>query len=140
MNEYSKQEISELLHRTAYLVDQKDLAGLAGCFHEDATFHIEIAGVEQVSKYSGHSQIMQLMQGTMNAQSHVGRHVISNVWYESVEDDRATVVSYMILAATANGETKVLTTGVYRDDVVKAVDDDGGWVLMNRFLHLDSSP
>ena len=139
MDGYNKQLISELLYRAAYMVDHKNLAELADCFHEDATFHLEIAGVEKVSEFSGRPEIMQLMQGTMNAQSHVGRHVISNLWYENIDDTHATVVSYMSLAATANGETKLLTTGVYRDDVVKA-GDDGGWVLMNRFLHLDSSP
>ena len=46
------------------------------------------------------------------------------------------VTSYLPLFATENAETKLLTTGVYRDQVGQI---DGEWRITRRHIDLDSA-
>ncbi len=130
----AREDIVELLHRSAYALDQKDLPMLEACFHVDASFTLVIAGVDEPSAFAGRDAIMGLMQGALDAQTDERKHVISNVWYESQTDGEALVVSYLTLMATENGATNLITTGIYRDRVVRT---DTGWVLADRHLTID---
>ncbi len=136
MEGYAKQQISELLARAAYALDLKQAAALQACFHKDARFSLEIAGVDEVQTFAGAGEIMGLMQGAWDAQTDERRHVISNLFYTRTAEANATVVSYLTLTATENGEIRLVTTGVYTDQVAK-VGIDGGWQLMDRYLRLD---
>jgi 3-phenylpropionate/cinnamic acid dioxygenase small subunit len=132
--EQTKEQIAELLYRSAYALDHKDLDGLAACFHQDARFNLTIDGVAEASEFKGLEAIMSLMKGALDVQTDVRRHSISNVWYRSFTEEAATVVSYLTLMATEHGETKLITTGVYTDQVTKV---DGTWVVVDRDLYLD---
>lgn len=134
MDATTKTQISELLHRSAYALDHKDLSALASCFHQQASFRLVIEGVEEVSQFNGLDEIMGLMKGALDAQTDVRRHVVSNIWFEDEGADEATVVSYLSLMATENGVTQLITTGIYRDVVVASED---GWLLSQRHLQLD---
>ena len=131
-----KEQIAELLYRSAYALDHKDLDTLAACFHDDARFKLTIDGVADASEFTGLQDIMSLMKGALDVQTDVRRHSISNIWYKSATEETATVVSYLTLMATENGETKLITTGVYTDQVAKS-QADGAWVLVDRDLYLD---
>ena len=130
----ARDDIAELLSRSAYALDQKDLSALEAGFHADASFTLVIDGVDEPSVFEGRDAIMGLMKGALDAQTDVRKHVISNVWYESESEAEATVVSYLTLMATENGVTQLITTGIYRDRVVL---DDGGWLVAARHLTLD---
>ncbi len=130
----AREEIAELLSRSAFALDQKDLATLEAGFHADATFTLVIDGVDEPSVFEGREAIMGLMKGALDAQTDVRKHVISNVWHESEGADEAVVVSYLTLMATENGATELITTGIYRDRVVLA---DAGWLVADRHLTLD---
>ena len=130
----AREGIVELLNRSAFALDQKDLPMLEACFHADADFTLVIAGVDEPSVFSGREAIMGLMKGALDAQTDVRKHVISNFWYESEADEEATIVSYLTLMATEHGETNLITTGVYRDRVVR---EGSGWLLADRHLTLD---
>ena len=135
MDNNANQQIVGLLHRSAYALDHKDLTALAACFHEDARFRLTIEGVAEVSEFKGQAEIMSLMKGALDVQTDVRRHSITNIWYESSAQETATVISYLTLMATEHGETKLITTGVYTDQVAKGAD--GEWVLTDRDLYLD---
>ena len=134
MDAESKGQIVELLHRSAYALDHKDLDTLARCFDAAATFRLAIDGVDEVSEFSGLEAIMGLMKGALDAQTDVRRHVVSNIWFEAAGASEATVVSYLSLMATENGETQLITTGIYRDVVT---NHSGDWLISARDLQLD---
>ncbi|MEL7045169.1 MAG: nuclear transport factor 2 family protein [Pseudomonadota bacterium] len=130
-----KHAILELLARSAYAYDERKLDMLEACFTQDAAFSIQIAGApELMGPFEGREAIMGLYRGSLEAQTDVRRHVVSNVLFES-EGDEPEVVSYLTLFATEDGAAKLLCTGVYRDQVQRKSD---GWAIHRRHLDLDS--
>ncbi len=134
MDTTDKLMIAELLARSAYGLDAKNLDTLEACFTQSATFTLAIEGVAEVSQFSGRDEIMGLFKGALDVQTDERKHVISNIWYADESDNAATVVSYLSLFATENGLTILVTTGLYTDKVVK---QDGRWLIEGRDLKLD---
>lgn len=130
-----KLAVHELLSRASLCYDLKDLDGLMACFAPDATMAVRIVD-ENAGSFVGREAIREMMRNTIQVQTDVRRHVISNVLFEESDDERARVVSYLTLLATENGELRVLATGTYRDVVVHT---EGQWLLAERDLHLDRS-
>lgn len=133
--------IAELLARAAYALDEREDAMLSACFSEDACFSLRIAGGELVGPFEGREAIMGLMRGAWESQTDKRRHVVSNVFYaeggEPAQRAGAVVVrSYLTLLATENGESHLLSAGVYRDEVLAGAD---GWQLVRRHLDLDKA-
>ncbi len=131
-----KLAIHELLSKASYAYDARDLDMLAACFTPDATLTMRIAGGDLVGPFDGRDAIMGLMGGSMAEQTDVRRHVVSNIFFDDSADGTA-VKSFLTLVATENGETRVLSTGVYHDTVV--ADDAGAWRLAQRYIELDNS-
>lgn len=129
-----KQAISELLSRSAYALDMRLADMLAACFAEDAQFTLKIADAELVGPFVNRDGIMALMTGSFEEQTDQRRHVVSNVFFESEGADRATVVSNLTLMGTEAGTIRLISAGVYRDEVLKR---DGQWQLYRRHLDLD---
>ena len=128
-----KLEIHELLSRAAYAYDEREIAMLGACFSEQASFCVRIFGGDLIGLFESKSGIMGLMTGSMSEQTDVRRHVISNIFFE-VADDRTVVISNLTLMGTENDDIKLLSSGVYRDEVIK---ENGQWCLANRYLELD---
>lgn len=134
MKNKHKLAIQELLSRAAYGLDMRDLDMLASSFAADGVFTMRIAGGEVVGPFEGRDGIMALMTGSMEEQTDQRRHNIGNVFFEEEGNNAAVVVSNVALFATENGEVRLITTGVYRDKVVR-VDND--WQLQHRHVDLD---
>ncbi len=126
--------ISELLNRMAYYYDEGHLDDLAASFAEDAVMSMRIAGGDLVGPFEGRDNIMELYRNAKSTQTDVRRHDITNLFFDASGDVIATT-SYLTLFATEHGETKLLTTGVYRDEVAKR---DGEWKITRRHIDLDS--
>ena len=129
-----KLAIHELLSRTAYAYDEKDLDMLEGCFTEDVSFTIQISGADKMGPFEGRDAVMTLYRDSMAAQTDVRRHVTTNMFFES-EGTEPQIISNLTLFATENGETRLLSAGVYRDTVRRSGDT---WLLCKRHLDLDS--
>ena len=127
--------ISELLNRMAYFYDDNHLDDLAACFAPDAVMSMQIAGGDMVGPFEGRDRIMGLYRGAKASQTDVRRHDITNIMFDASGDTLA-VTSYLTLFATENAETKLLTTGVYRDQVGQI---DGEWKITKRHIDLDSA-
>ena len=127
--------ISELLNRMAYYYDEGHLDDLAACFAEDATMSMQIAGGDMVGPFEGRDGLMELYRGAKSTQTDVRRHDITNILIDT-SGDTLTVTSYLTLFATENAETKLLTTGVYRDQVAQL---NGEWKIVKRHIDLDSA-
>lgn len=134
MDAEQKLEIHELLNRAAYSFDEHDLEMLEACFTEDATMLVNIADGSVYGPFEGREAIMGLLSGTLEAQTDTRRHIISNIFFENAGADSATVVSQVVLAATEDGEIRLITSGIYRD-VVRRID--GGWQIADRRLNLE---
>jgi len=133
INIEEKLEIHELLSRAAYAYDEREIGMLEACFAEQASFSMRIAGGDLIGPFESKSGIMDLMTGSMAEQTDVRRHVISNIFFE-VADDKTVVISNLTLMATENDDIQLLSSGVYRDQVIK---ENGQWCIANRYLELD---
>ncbi len=134
MKTKQKLAIHELLSRVAYCFDARDLEGIKSCFAPDANMLVNIAGGQTFGPFEGRDAIMDLMSGTLAAQTDTRRHIICDIFFESEGEREAVVVSTLLLSSVADGEISLVTSGVYRD-VVKSVD--GAWLFANRNLDLD---
>jgi 3-phenylpropionate/cinnamic acid dioxygenase small subunit len=133
INIEEKLEIHELLSRAAYAYDERAIGMLEACFTEQASFSMRIAGGDLIGPFESKSGIMGLMTGSMAEQTDVRRHVISNIFFE-VADDKTVVISNLTLMATEKDDIQLLSSGVYRDQVIK---ENGQWCIANRYLELD---
>ena len=132
--------IGDLLARAAFALDEQQDAMLAACFAEDAVFTLRIAGGDLIGPFEGREGIMGLMRGAWEEQTDKRRHVVSNVFYppavEATVPGAVPVVSYLALFATEQGETQLLCTGVYRDEVLV---DGTRCELVRRHLELEKA-
>ncbi len=136
LNAEDKQAISELLSRAAFAYDEKDIEMLSASFSVDAQFTMRIADGDLIGPFEGREGIMKLMIDSMDQQTDKRRHVISNIFFESSQDNNVSVVSNLTLFATENGEIQLLSAGIYHDSVVKINDN---WEIYRRHLDLDKS-
>ena len=134
MDAATKLDISELLARSAYALDERKLEILEDTFSETATFVIDIDGVDGEMDFAGREAIMSLMTGSMDEQTDQRRHVITNVFFESESDNRAQVVSNITITSVEHGAIRLVTSGLYRDEVVC---EDGQWRIAGRRIELD---
>ena len=130
-----KLAIHELLGRAAFAYDERDLAMLEDCFSAQARFTMRIAGGDLIGPFEGREAIMGLMRGSLEEQSDVRRHIISNIFFDDTADG-VTAVSNLTLVATENGEIQLLSAGLYRDTVI---DEGGTWRVLKRHIELDKS-
>jgi 3-phenylpropionate/cinnamic acid dioxygenase small subunit len=130
-----KLAVHELLGRAAYAYDERDLEMLEDCFAENASFTMRIAGGDLVGPFEGREAIMGLMRGSLQEQSDVRRHIISNIFFDDTAD-AVTVISNLTLVATENGEIQLLSAGLYRDTVI---EEQGNWRVLKRHIELDKS-
>jgi len=134
MKAEDKLEIHELLARAAYSFDERQLDVLKSCYTTDASMLVNITGTGEVGPFEGRDAIMGLVSATLDAQTDVRRHVISNMFFESEGEIEARVVSSLVVFAVEHGKIEVIISGIYRDDVVKA---DDLWKISHRHLDLD---
>ena len=129
-----KLAIYELLNRAAYYFDVRDIDRIEACFREDARMLVEIDGGDTFGPFEGRDPIMELMRGSLAVQKDKRRHIICDVFFESEDDDEATVVSTLVVTSIENDAMTLVTSGVYRD-LVRRTDSD--WLIADRHLELD---
>jgi 3-phenylpropionate/cinnamic acid dioxygenase small subunit len=126
--------IHELLARSAYALDEREVEMLADCFAEEATLTLRIAGGDLVGPFEGRAGIMKLMTDSMAEQSDQRRHVVSNVFVTAQARDGAEVTSNLTLLSVKDGRLDTVSCGLYRDRVIRQNDR---WRLMVRHIELD---
>ncbi len=140
----NKLEIQELLARSALALDERNVAALEATFAKNAQLSIIIGdGIVSAESrqnkaepivFKGREAIMGLMTGSMEEQADLRRHVISNTFFESISADAAEVVSYLLIYAIENGGIRCVSSGIYRDRVVRK---KRGWKIARRLIDLD---
>jgi 3-phenylpropionate/cinnamic acid dioxygenase small subunit len=129
-----KLAIHELLSRSAYGLDVRDVDLLASTFAENGRFSMRIGGGDLVGPFESRAGIMKLMTDSMAEQTDQRRHVVSNIFFDGEDGGNPVVVSNLTLLATENVEIQLLSAGVYRDSVINV---DGNWQILDRYLELD---
>lgn len=127
--------ITELLARASYAYDQRDLALLESCLCADASISFRIGGGDLAGPYEGRETMMGVYKGAMDSQNDVRRHVVSNAMF-TPNGETVDVISNLTLFATEDGNTKLLTVGLYHDTVEQ---EDGAWRIAKRHVELDSA-
>lgn len=134
MDTSHKLEIHELLGRYAHGMDTGDFQQVDACFADDASFTIRITNQDPIPTFEGKVAIMGLIKSSVESQTDVRRHVLSNVFFKSEGNDEALVISYLTLFSVENGNIKILTSGIYRDVVTLS---NGKWCKQTSELCLD---
>ena len=127
-------EIHELLARSAYALDERDLALLEACFAPDATMIIEIAGGGGPLRFEGREKITSLMRDAMATQKDKRRHVTTNTMVIAESGGELSLVSNLTLTSVENGAIRLVTSGLYRDRVRR---EAGRWLIAERRVDLD---
>lgn len=130
----AKLAIHELLARSAYALDQRDLAMLESCFAPDADLILEIAGGSGPLRFEGRAEIMGLMRDSMRTQTDQRRHVTTNTLVLGEEGGEVSLVSNLTLTAVQDGVIQLVTSGLYRDRVRR---EGSRWVIAERRIELD---
>lgn len=126
----SRIAIENLLNTYSLAYDSRDLETMEACFTADAVFSMQIAGQDPMS-FESRDTIMKLMTDSMSSQTDQRRHINSNLLV-SEEDGVVGTTSYLTLVATEGDQIQLLSSGVYRNEIV---EDEGS--LRFRKLHLD---
>ena len=129
-----KMAINDLLSRSAYALDHREVDMLANCFSVDATFKLRIADGDLIGPFEKRVGIMQLMTDSMKSQTDERKHVISNVFFLGADASGISVKSNLTLLATENDQIQLVSAGIY-SDVVDYID--GEWQFVSRYLNLD---
>lgn len=134
MDSANKSAVLELLARSAYALDERHIDMLTDTFSESANLVIDITGVDGEMSFQGREAIMGLMTDSMEEQKDQRRHVVTNMFFASEDDARATVVSNVTITSVENAAIRLVTTGLYRDEVVL---EGGQWRIGARRIELD---
>ncbi len=123
--------IQELMARYNFAIDFGDVETYLACFTEDGGF----SNVYGSSK--GQVALRQyISERTAERQERPLRHMATNIVIE-VKGDRASARCYLLLLQVTPEGLKLLTTGVYKDELQKI---GGAWRFSHRRVEFDTQP
>lgn len=126
--------ITELLSRYTWAHDSRDFDALQACFTETASYTMTIAGGPTSAPTVGGEAIAALVRSFKEKQTDQRRHLITNVVVDELSEDKATVRSYVTVFATEGDTSRLVTTGICSDEVIKT---GGNWKFARKDMHLD---
>lgn len=128
-----RDDVENLLNSYSLAYDTGDTGAMKGYFTEDAVFVMRIPGNNPLT-FEGRERILQLVSDALASQTDQRRHVNSNLIVHGTENGVTRTTHYLSLLATESGETRLLSAGVYRIEIV----EEGGTLRMRRLdLELD---
>ena len=126
--------VQHLLARSAYALDERLMDDLEDCFATDARLEIIIAGGDPVV-FEGRDNIMGLMRDSAATQTDVRRHVTTNTFLTPESDSNSLfATSNLTITAVENGAIRLVTSGYYKDTIVRQED---GLRISVRRIELD---
>ena len=134
MDSVQKSAVLELLARSAYALDERQIDMLTDTFSDGANLVIDIAGVDGEMVFQGRDAILRLMTDSMEEQKDQRRHVVTNMFFEREDDTRVSVVSNVTITSVENAAIRLVTTGLYRDEVIL---EGNQWRIGSRRIELD---
>ena len=113
--------------------DDRDIDAIMACFTPEGSFGLQVAGQDPVGPIEGAEAVAAFYGETLGAQDDQRRHVITNVRLLECDGRTARATSYFSLMVTDDSGTRVATTGVYADTLVRGED---GWRFATKWLDL----
>jgi 3-phenylpropionate/cinnamic acid dioxygenase small subunit len=131
----ARAEIENTLGRASWGYDENDVDLIAAQFTENATMTMQIGREgDTIGPFDGREAIRTLHADSLAAQTDQRRHNISNLVIVKETPDSASTTSNLTLLSVEDGTLKVLSSGWYRDELVKQGDT---WLIASRHIYLD---
>ena len=111
-------ELHELPGRYGDAIDDRNWAGLATIFTDDAVFDLTDLGGPRLAGLAAIQEFMATFDG------HPKTHLMTNIYVD--EDDGAVQLRFRIVAMLSGGK---MASASYYDDVVRSA---GGWRVQHR--------
>jgi len=128
-----QQVVVELLHKAGWAYDTRNVNWLVDLFLPDGQFDLQIQSGDVLS-FPGQNRIRDLYVDALASQNDQRRHIITNVFFDSVTPSSMTARSDVTLIAVMSGNLNIVSTGVYTDQLIKYEDR---WRIKHRFEYLD---
>jgi hypothetical protein len=127
--------IENTLHRAAWGYDENDVDLIAAQFTESASMTMQIGrDGDLIGPFEGRAAIRKLHADSLAAQTDQRRHNFSNLIIDKETDDSASTTANLTLLSIENGTVKVLSSGWYRDEMVREGEN---WLIRSRHIYLD---
>jgi hypothetical protein len=127
--------IENTLHRAAWGYDEDDVDLIAAQFTESASMTMQIGrDGDTIGPFEGREAIRKLHADSLAAQTDQRRHNFSNLIIDKETDDSASTTANLTLLSIENGAVKVLSSGWYRDEMVREGEN---WLIRSRHIYLD---
>lgn len=131
----ARAEIENTLGRAAWGYDENDVDLIASQFIETATMTMQIGrDGDTIGPFDGREAIRTLHADSLAGQTDQRRHNISNLVVVKETVDSASTTSNLTLLSIEDGAIRVLSSGWYRDELVKQGD---AWLIASRHIYLD---
>lgn len=131
----ARAEIENVLGRAAWGYDENDVGLIAAQFTETATMTLQIGrDGDTIGPFEGREAIRKLHADSLTGQTDQRRHNISNLVIVKETADEASTTSNLTLLSIESGAVRVLSTGWYRDELVR---EGGEWLIRTRHIYLD---
>lgn len=131
----ARAEIENVLGRASWGYDENDVDLIAAQFTETATMTLQIGrDGDTIGPFDGREAIRKLHADSLAAQTDQRRHNLSNLVIVKETPDSASTTSNLTLLSIENGAVSVLSSGWYRDELVR---QGGEWLISNRHIYLD---
>jgi ketosteroid isomerase-like protein len=118
--------VADLLARYARACDEKDFAGIRGCFTSDASLSYGITPA-----FNGSADDFAALAERILAESDSTQHLLGNV-VVNVDGDRATSQAYVQTTHVEKSGAPRTSGGVYSDELVRTPE---GWRIARRTYH-----
>ncbi|MGW4487776.1 nuclear transport factor 2 family protein [Amycolatopsis sp. NPDC004368] len=131
----ARAEIENVLGKASWGYDENDVDLIADQFTETATMTMQIGREgDPIGPFEGRDAIRKLHADSLAAQTDQRRHNLSNLVITKETPDSAATTANLTLLSIENGAIQVLSSGWYRDELVKQGDR---WLITTRHIYLD---
>lgn len=131
----ARAEIENTLGRASWGYDEDDVDLIAAQFTETASMTMQIGrDGDTIGPFEGREAIRKLHADSLVAQTDQRRHNLSNLVITAETADSASTTANLTLLSIENGAVQVLSSGWYRDDLVRSGDT---WLIASRHIYLD---
>lgn len=128
-------EIENTLYRAAWGYDENDVDLIAAQFTENAVLALQIGrDGEPIGPFEGREAIRRLHADSLAAQTDQRRHNFSNLRIDELSEGSVRTHANLTLLSIENGAVRVLSSGWYRDDLVRHGES---WLIQDRYIYLD---
>ncbi|RTL68253.1 MAG: nuclear transport factor 2 family protein [Pseudonocardiaceae bacterium] len=131
----ARAEIENTLGRASWGYDEDDVDLIAAQFTETASMTMQIGrDGDTIGPFEGREAIRKLHADSLVAQTDQRRHNLSNLVITAETADSASTTANLTLLSIENGAVQVLSSGWYRDDLVRS---GNVWLIASRHIYLD---